>query len=329
MKGESADHQTESTESPWPKVLRIAGEEFQQSFSVAQLAVKLCELKVTQSKIPLEKGNVAPEKFLEEAWKLIESAREHVLREQSNDEYLMEHGESNEAAVKLLGRNHRESCVPFEKLCNPERNQGDTEMIYGVEWKVYRSEREFYDLFQAYWRYIGEQWKRGDRDIGTVEELDTQGKPTRVNLYSEAERDEMAARARDTGSWEKGGKALFDSWKTNGVSPVDFLAIASGYFDFERGVKFITGENQFDRALPWFRRFLKSRFADETMAETAIAEYREKRFAAPQKVDSLKNEFAKWKREEKSRNASQARGKRGRVRSASDNRLGGRPPSLT
>jgi hypothetical protein len=108
------------------------------------------------------------------------------------------------------------------------------------------------------------------------------------------------------------------------------LAIASGYFDFERGVKVITGENRLDRALPAFRRFLKSRFAKEDMAERAMAKYR-KRFA-PREPYLLKDEFAKWKRKEKSRDAKlsrEGRGKRGRVRSKSDKRLGGRPPSPT
>jgi hypothetical protein len=42
----SADGGNESGEKSWPRVLQIASsEEFQQSFAVAQLAVKLCELQ--------------------------------------------------------------------------------------------------------------------------------------------------------------------------------------------------------------------------------------------------------------------------------------------
>ena len=41
----SADNQNESTEKPWPRLPKIAKLEFQQSFAVAQLAVKLCTLK--------------------------------------------------------------------------------------------------------------------------------------------------------------------------------------------------------------------------------------------------------------------------------------------
>ena len=44
LKSGSANNQNESTKKPWPSVLKIAGENFQQSFAVAQLAVKLCHL---------------------------------------------------------------------------------------------------------------------------------------------------------------------------------------------------------------------------------------------------------------------------------------------
>ena len=71
MKTESADGQNESTEMPWPRVLRIASsDEFEQSFAVAQLAVKLCDLKIAKSKIPVEKQNLDPKKCLAEAWEL-------------------------------------------------------------------------------------------------------------------------------------------------------------------------------------------------------------------------------------------------------------------
>lgn len=307
MKHTSADSQNESKETtPWPSVLRIARDEFEQSLAVAQLAVELSQLKKAATRIPLEKEKLDPKDFLAEAWELIHSAREQVLRSQTNAEYLAKHGGRDEAMEDVVGRILEASYVPFKKICDANRKKDHTEMIHGVKWKVYRSERGFYDLFQAYWRYIGEQWKA-----------------KQIAGYSEA--------ARDTAGWKERGKILFDSWKTNGVPPNTFLALASGYFDFERGVKVITEENRLDRALPSFRRFLKSRFDNEDMAERAMAEYREKRFA-PKEPYSLKDEFAEWKRNEKSRNAKlsrQARGKRGRVKSKSDKRLGGRPPHLT
>ena len=56
MKAESADGQNESTEAPWPGVLRMERDEFEQSLAVAQLAVKLCDLKTANSKVPLAEG---------------------------------------------------------------------------------------------------------------------------------------------------------------------------------------------------------------------------------------------------------------------------------
>jgi hypothetical protein len=183
--------------------------------------------------------------------------------------------------------------VPFEKLCDPEyHNKEDSVTIHGQTWKVFRRERDFDDLFWNYW------------DATT-------------SIKDEGERKEY-------------GQKVLDSWKRDGVPPNDFLALASGYFDFERGVKVITGENRPERALRWFRRFLKSRFADGDMAERVMAEYRQKGFASSRSLFALKDEFAKWKRKEKSRSARQARGG---VRSKSDKRRGARykgkriPPS--
>jgi hypothetical protein len=67
-------------------VVRIDSEEFKQSVAITQLAVKLCELERANPKVPLEKENLDPGKFLGEAWKLIEKAHEHVLRPQTEVE---------------------------------------------------------------------------------------------------------------------------------------------------------------------------------------------------------------------------------------------------
>ena len=75
-------------------VLQMGRDEFEQSLAVAQLAVKLCDLKTANSKVPLEKENPDPEKYLADAWKLIQSAREHVSRAQTDAEYLAAHGGS-------------------------------------------------------------------------------------------------------------------------------------------------------------------------------------------------------------------------------------------
>jgi hypothetical protein len=240
MKPASTDDEKETAETPWPRVLRIlSSDEFQQSFAVAQLAVKLCEFKKANSKIPIEKENLSPENCLDEAWKLIESAREHVLRPQTDVEYLVQHDGSKESLASVIGRHHELSRIPFQKLCNAKRNKGDTESIklpdaetgktIEVEWKVYRGkggERAFDNLFSKYWCDIGEKWKRRDQEIGIVWRLGTHGKPRRVNFYSETERAQMQTLARDDDAWKKRGESVLASWKRDGVPPNDFLALA-------------------------------------------------------------------------------------------------------
>jgi hypothetical protein len=199
MKAELADGQNESTEAPWPGVLQMGRNEFEQSLAVAQLAVKLCDLKTANSKVPLEKENPDPEKYLADAWKLIQSAGRHVLRAQTHAEYLVAHGGSPEAAENVVGSILSASLVPFEKLCDPDRDKGDTEIIklpdvetgktIDVPWKVYRSERGFDDLFWDYWRDISE--------------------------------------IRDREAWKRYGKSLLASWKRNGVPPNTFLALTT------------------------------------------------------------------------------------------------------
>jgi hypothetical protein len=104
--------------------------------------------------------------------------------------------------------------------------------------------------------------------------------------------------------------------------------IIGGGCKFERGVRLITKERRLDRAMKWFLPFIRFRSADEKVFERAIAELQEKGFK-PHQVVTLRDAFAKWKAEEKSRKAKQsrqARGKQGRVRSKNDKRLGARPP---
>src|SRR4030095_4893006 len=89
----------------WPQVPKIANaDEFQQSFAIAQLAVRLCELRRMTSKIPPEKENLDPKKFLEQAWEFIQNARERVLRPQTNAEYLIAHDGSHDAAENVVER---------------------------------------------------------------------------------------------------------------------------------------------------------------------------------------------------------------------------------
>jgi hypothetical protein len=225
MKPGSGDDENESTEMPWPRVLRIASsDEFRQSFAVAQLAVKLCTLKKAESKVPLERENLTPGNFLAAAWELIQSAREHVSRPQTNAEYLVAHGGSHEAAENVVGRIRQASLVPFQKLCDPEyHNKEDSVTFHGQTWNVYRSERGFDDLFWAYWCDFGEKWK----DPKQAEE---QGKLRfdghSVQMYSEEERQQLAQLARDADAWKQRGKQKLGEWKRDGIPPADFLALA-------------------------------------------------------------------------------------------------------
>jgi hypothetical protein len=149
-----------------------------------------------------------PKGFVDGAWQLIEKAREHVLREQSNAEYLAAHAGSHEAAEKYVERVSQRSRVAFKELCDPERNKGDTELIYGMHWKVFTTARGFDDLFWAYWCAIGEKWKAGDQEIGTVVEYDTNGNRRRLNFYSEDERKQLAILASDKVKWEQRGQLV-------------------------------------------------------------------------------------------------------------------------
>jgi hypothetical protein len=97
---------------------------------------------------------------------------------------------------------------------------------------------------------------------------------------------------------------------------------------YERGVKRITGEKRWDRALEKFREFLESQAQTKEAVEQLLVKYRQKGFTGA-KIIRLQNEFAVWWRAEKSRKARESRkvrGKRGRVKSKNDKRLGPRPP---
>jgi hypothetical protein len=230
MNASSADGKSETKETQWPTVPKIPGDEFQQSFAVAQLALKLWQGSKTSNVKSIEKAD--PKDFLADAWELIESAREHVLRPQTGVEYLAATDGSTEALVHVLERLYPASLVPFQQLCDSTRNQGDTEMIGRISWKVYRSERGFDELFRDYWQNIGEKLKRGDPEISTFETLDTQGKLRRENFYPESKRKKIAALWKGKPEkmairWKKRGKRLINLWKKHGVPTADFLAFAN------------------------------------------------------------------------------------------------------
>ncbi len=205
MTSTSADGKNVASETPWPSVLRIAsGDEFQQSVAVAQLAVKLCELKMAKLTGPPEKQNLDPKTFLAEAWKLIQNAREHVLRPQSNAEYLAEHGGSDEAREKVLAR-----------------------------------------LLRPRWQEAQEKYAK----------------------------------------------------------------LVGGYrCKFEMGVQLITEEKRLDRAMPWFRKYIRSLVEPEEQADAVIASLGQKGFHVSQ-LETHRLYFKEWKRLEKSRLAQASRKK--------------------
>jgi len=247
MKPASADGQNESAEAPWPCVPKIASSEFEQSVAVTQLAVKLCELqkRELQNKWEVEDKMFArdvqtavtepekkrvneernrqmesriatldPEGFLPRAWQLIENARKHVLRAQTDAEYLVAHGGSHEAAEIVVGRTLQNSRVRFKKVCDSKRHKGDTEPIHGVQWRVYTTDRGFEDLFFAWWHECGDRWK--DADLAKIE----------LDDKSYDERVVMAKLVSDPVVWKERGEAVLDSWKRDGLPPNDFLALA-------------------------------------------------------------------------------------------------------
>jgi hypothetical protein len=78
---------------------------------------------------------------------------------------------------------------------------------------------------------------------------------------------------------------------------------------FERGVKLITKEKRLDRAMPWFRKFIRSREQTEKQADGTISHYGAQGFGFVQ-VFTFRRDFKEWKRLEKSRLAQASRAAR-------------------
>ncbi len=161
----------EVAERKWPRMLRLASDELAAANYVAQLAVQLCALKKEaqlenwksqskdyenqrnklsglpdqQERLDKKRGEQTAEYlrllnaagYLAEAWDLLENARTAATRPQSEVEYLVAHGGTTEALKTVIGKRDRDERIPFVKLCDPERNEGDTETRFGVTWKVY------------------------------------------------------------------------------------------------------------------------------------------------------------------------------------------------
>src|SRR5215470_5889397 len=130
MKNTGADNRNGSAEARWPKVPKIASEEFLQSYAVAELAVKLWEIKIAKLNLPpLEKQKLRDNpdltQCLGEAWELIQKSGQHVLRPKTNAEYLK--SGSDEAAENVTGRILSESRIQFQTLCNNKEIYTETE----------------------------------------------------------------------------------------------------------------------------------------------------------------------------------------------------------
>jgi hypothetical protein len=74
---------------------------------------------------------------------------------------------------------------------------------------------------------------------------------------------------------------------------------------FEKGVELIVREKRPERALPWFKKFLKSKYG-KAQVQRYLETYRKNRFS-PGEIQRLRDEFAQWKVGEKSSIGKQSR----------------------
>ena len=82
--------------------------------------------------------------------------------------------------------------------------------------------------------------------------------------------------------------------------------VIGGRCKFERGVKLITRERRLERAMPWFRKFLRERSASEKIYDAALTTAGATGFTSVQ-VITLRKAFGEWKPSQKSRSSSVSR----------------------
>jgi hypothetical protein len=75
---------------------------------------------------------------------------------------------------------------------------------------------------------------------------------------------------------------------------------------YEEGVKLITGEKRWSRALRQFRAFLESRVKTEQAVDRLLIRYRQFGFTGA-KIISLRDDFSTWKVKDKSHKARESR----------------------
>jgi hypothetical protein len=107
---------------------------------------------------------------------------------------------------------------------------------------------------------------------------------------------------------EEDEKKAFRSVPFDGRKVFEYFNAKFGS-SFEPGVKFITGENRLDRAMPWFRKFIGSRTPNEQACNTEIAKARKDGFTGIQ-LSKFQAAFGGWKTKEKSRIARTKSAKR-------------------
>ena len=141
-----------------------------------------------------------------------------------------------------------------------------------------------------------------------------------LEMVAESTEAEMKARGE---VYDEGLKKAFlntDGWKEtiDGLprKVAEYLDTKFGkYRKFEPGVKLITGEKRLDRAMPWFRKFIRSQTPNEEACNAEIAKARKDGFTAGRLLQ-LWIHFDAWKAKEKSRMArtkSAKRKKKGQV----------------
>jgi hypothetical protein len=86
--------------------------------------------------------------FMKPGDSLNESGGEELRRQTEFEQFLERRGHRY-ALVKMFSDKAREALIPFQELCNTECKKGDTVLIHGVKWEVYRSERAFDEFFWA------------------------------------------------------------------------------------------------------------------------------------------------------------------------------------
>jgi hypothetical protein len=137
----------------------------------------------------------------------------------------------------------------------------------------------------------------------------------RVLCETIAERGRKEAKARGEQFDERLHEAIASAYDMDIVDNlprklVEYMdPIYKKHRSFESGVKFITREKRLDRAMPWFRKFIRSRMPNEEACDMEITKWRKDGFTSA-RLFWLEFDFGRWKPKEKSLIAKTKSGKR-------------------